>query len=279
MGNNTREKEERGLEILNNSTKPQIENSINYIFDHLSDDHDAGVLVVDVIERVASLIEDEDDQEIETMLMEELDFIISIFPLFTMSLVFDVKLVGLEKNIYRKIEVPAMFGLSDLAYTVLGTMNAEGVHLYDIEYGDNIYSCTYADPDDSLYPHEFKYAHDYGILNLDLETNNKMMLTYDFGDNYEFEITFLKVNNHRRLQIPENMKILNGRGPGIWEDHHDLLDLYYNDRNEYNRFVKEYDIDDFDFKVDLKVNILKNLKASFLDSYLLIKETYEEVLE
>ena len=83
------------------------------------------------------------------------------------------------------------------------------------------------------------YAADMTIADLSLHEGSHLVLWYDFGDDYFFDIHVMDVDEHNDIQSLDDLKVLAGEGYGIWEDEHQLLELYYENQEEFLRVVSE----------------------------------------
>ena len=181
---------------------------------------------------------------VEELLCYNLENLIANLGDYKKSYVFECRLRGQEDYVNRIIEVPSYLTLEDFCYCVLGSFNAEGYHMFSVDYRKDTFYCRQFN--DQFYDEdEMLYVDDCSLNDLSIRKNSKLVLTYDFGDNYEFEIKLKEVKNNNCLVNIDDMKVIDGKGYGIWEDNHHLLDMYYDDKNEYDRFVEEegYDIE------------------------------------
>lgn len=184
-----------------------------------------------------------DDEFFESALIQNFDFILQRVPTMKKSMIIKVELMGLEKNIYRVIKVPYGMILADLAYLVLASMNAEGSHLFSITVkGEGRFGCDACDE-------EFtdRYAADVTVPELNISKGSVMELWYDFGDDYRFNIEVIDIEDHQAVQSLDDMEVIDGAGYGIWEDAHQLLDLYYDNREAFLETIQEYGLSDSDF--------------------------------
>lgn len=185
------------------------------------------------------------------------------------SIVLKVGLKYQEEKINRIIEIPYTFSLADMAYAILGTFQAEAEHLYLIEHKRIQYGCHQADND-----YDEQCAQEVFLPTLKLRKNSKMELCYDFGDNYLFSISVVEINTHKDIFTLEQMRVIDGKGYGIWEDEHYALDLYLDHPKEFYDYVHEQGLEldfyDLDSEFDLEES-----NNEFLDSYFSMKGVYE----
>lgn len=188
------------------------------------------------------------------------------------SLVLKVKLLGQEDRLYRIMEIPYGFSLADVAYAVLATFQADGSHLFSIEYKKERYACE-ADMGDF----DTEYASDQFLTELNIRKNSKFILCYDYGENYEFEISVTEIRNHDSIFTDEKLRILDGAGYSIWEDMHYFLDMYYdNGSEEFENIIANQgmDIDDFEgYEEEFDIDVSNEM---LLEDYHFIKAVYED---
>lgn len=91
------------------------------------------------------------------------------------------------------------------AKTLIETERAD--KLSDIEkiVEKNIWSYSYKDAEDL-------------IESLDLEVDDKLYFTYDFGNNWEFQLKLEKILDPKNLNDPHIPRVINGKCFGIIED-------------------------------------------------------------
>ena len=115
--------------------------------------------------------------------------------------------------------------LDELAFTVLSIFNTLAYHLYKFEDDANKYECEISlrEAEEMGYPDK---GIDTCLVTLDkLEMkNNKFMMTYDLGENYEFVIEILEQFELKEIyRIP---RVIDGVGYGIVEDGKSILEDY-----------------------------------------------------
>ncbi len=140
----------------------------------------------------------------------------------------NVKLEYFEKEIKRKIIVDSNVSLDTFCRMIIYSMRGDMSHCYGLKKGKE-----YIDED----------ILGYGDLNfLELKVNQRLKVTYDWGDSWNFLISVRKV-----LEGYGNKKfeVVSGKGYGIIDDCGGPFGLYkiFNGENiEWG----EYDINDFD---------------------------------
>ena len=106
------------------------------------------------------------------------------------------------------------------------------------------------------------------------------MMTYDFWENYRFIIEVADIKNTNETYVLEDIKVLEGKGYGIVEDHHYVFDAYYDgDKEAVEEYLEAYSIelDEFEpaipFDIEDCNEILNMNMATFFEIYEF--ETYE----
>lgn len=178
-----------------------------------------------------------EEEIIIELVCRSLEEVIDRLPELKKSYVLRCHMEGHEDYIYRTIEVPSYMSLDEFCCAVLGSFNADGYHMYSVDYDRKTYFCPGYDDD---YRTHINYTTDYTLNDIDIRDNKELVITYDFGDNYEIVVRLEDVFINDFIFDLEYMYILDGEGYGIWEDHHYLLDMYYWNKDEYNEAVQEY---------------------------------------
>ena len=190
-------------------------------------------------------------------------------------LTFQVGIEGLEDKIWRKIEITDRMTVADLAYTILATFDSLAYHLYDIKHGNDRYDCMIEpfDLGDSI----LKDAVNTRLSKVDFESNNKMIMEYDFGSMTTFIITYLESREYNEYKGYLYPNIIDGQGRGMLDDmaDFDLKEIIEDiDKKGYSEHYvtpgyEKYEKYDYR-KFNIKTNN-KNLKGLIL----LIKNGYE----
>ena len=184
--------------------------------------------------------------------------------------VFRVKVKGLTKYLSREIAIPSIFSLGDLGLAIVLAFRGNCSHLFDFEI-DNVRYVSNNDNDYSFAGNAFEMR----LQEFNFVPKKKFNFCYDFGDNYEFSVEFVKkVEDDGNYPI----EVLKGKGYGIWEDNHYYLDMYYADPNTLVEDgwgektpvseLLEFDPEDFDY---LEVNEELN------DTFIMVRCRYEGV--
>lgn len=253
-----------------NSDLSQLQLLFNKIKSEVSDNNFQEIVrnVVTSVVSQAMIYYFPEDVIIE-LLCKSLEDIVERLPELKKSYTFRCTLEGHEDYIYRTIEVPSYMTLDDLCCAVLGSFNADGYHMYSVDYGKKTYYCSAYHDDYRTYT---EYASDYTLNELGLRKNRKMVITYDFGDNYEIVLKLEDIFNNDFIFELEHMYVLEGEGYGIWEDHHYLLDMYYWNKDEYNKAISEYEFidnpleEDYDFEEEDLFEDMIYFKTVFEDN-------------
>lgn len=138
-------------------------------------------------------------------------------------LYFKVCLDSYGSKVYRKICVPSTQNLSHLAYLIMLSFGAFGDHLYTFHIGNRTY---YGELFTDVA--EDNFADQHLLAEFDWTRVRKMKMMYDMGDSWTFTITPLKKGKDNLDEYPLGY-IFEGKGPDIWEDNHNLYDMYMDD--------------------------------------------------
>jgi hypothetical protein len=107
--------------------------------------------------------------------------------------VFKVRLVGWrggDASIWRRLAVPPNTSLDELAGAILHAFKFDDDHLYDFRYRDQrgrhrVYNRPYGD--------EGPFTSEIAVGETDLALKDHMLFTFDYGDNWEFELRLEKL--------------------------------------------------------------------------------------
>jgi hypothetical protein len=111
--------------------------------------------------------------------------------------VFKVKLLDIKPIIWRRFQVPGPISLYKLHKILQVVMGWDDYHLYEFLIGQERFSES--DPE---YP-EIKNARRIKLCNILTTVKTKLIYTYDFGDNWEHEITVEKIiPSEQELKYP-----------------------------------------------------------------------------
>lgn len=210
-----------------------------------------------------------DEEEFDDLFVDYFEEAVEKLKDVKKSIVLKVELMGQEEKLNRIIEIPYCFSVADMAYAILGTFNADGEHMFYVEYKDEKYYCS-LEPDDYM----AELAENVYLPTLQLRKNSKMELCYDFGDHYLFHIQVVEIKTYKDLFALEQMQVMDGEGYGIWEDEHYALDLYLDNPKEFYNYVKEQELELAYYDLDSEFD-LEESQDDFLDEYYTMKGIYE----
>lgn len=159
------------------------------------------------------------------------------------------KLKGFKPSTWRRFRISGSASVATLQKATIAMFNGTLFgHMYDLY--NNKTQEVYEIPE--FHDEDF----DFGPTTIDatkakvsgFNLNQKFVITYDFGDNWEFEITIKKIIDEKPSKHPV---ILSGKGYGIIEDIGGIWELtdYYNDNLDpemEEEFGDVVDLDEFD---------------------------------
>ena len=126
---------------------------------------------------------------------------------------FHVSYEGLEKIIWRKIEVSSNYRLDKLGYLILASFDTMAYHLFEFYYND----LRFAIPDDESLYEQIDMA-DYKLYQLNLNVGDCIQMDYDFGTTQTFLLKLVKIEDMERGQSRRYPYIIEGAGRGIIDD-------------------------------------------------------------
>jgi hypothetical protein len=97
------------------------------------------------------------------------------------------------------IAIPAGYSLESLSSFILNTVEFDYDHLYQFKY-ENPFGAL--ERVNHPYMDEGPWADDVLIGNLPLRIGQEMTYLYDFGDNWEFEVTLEQVDLDKKIEKP-----------------------------------------------------------------------------
>lgn len=211
------------VESLKNSTNEKILNELE-VLKELGEFEQQFVLRKSYLDMVTFAVLEQADEPLEKTLVEALNFYSSSLLATKYKYIFRVKVKGLEKYITREIAIPKKMSLGDLGVAIILAFRGECSHLFQFII-DKVRYVT--DPSEAIFD-EPESVFDIQLDEINWNPKKKYTFVYDFGDNYEFSVQFVKeVDDTGNYPI----EVLKGKGYGIWEDNHYYLDLYYDDPN------------------------------------------------
>lgn len=181
-----------------------------------------------------------------------------------------ITLNGYEDQIYRIIQVPCIIPLADLGYVILSIFNAMAYHLFDFTIKKQRYDCEVKRILGDYFEND-EFALDYKLASFNFKKNAKFSFHYDYGEDYEFTIQVMDIIKTDSLV---DIEVIDGKGSGIWEDEHYLMDLYYNDKEAFQAFIEENGLEADAFPIDEEFDI-DTCKGVLYDEFMDIKMGYE----
>ena len=140
--------------------------------------------------------------------------------------IFNISLEGFNKEIKRKISVNSNILINDFCQKVILSMNGDLSHLFNIKI-------------DNEYLEE--YYGEFELFYLGLTEKKKFKIIYDFGDNWQFNLTLSKIiNSCDEIEF----EVLSGKGYGIIDDCGGIYGLY-NIFNGEDDYWDKYNINEF----------------------------------
>lgn len=136
-----------------------------------------------------------------------------------------ISLNNYEDRLNRTILFKHDNDLDELAFTILSIFNTLAYHLYKFEDDSKKYECEIGlrEAEEMCYPDKGIDTWLVTLDQLDIK-NNKFMMTYDFGENYEFVIEVIEQIELKEIyRIP---RVIDGVGYGIVEDGKFILEDY-----------------------------------------------------
>jgi hypothetical protein len=118
--------------------------------------------------------------------------------------------VSLGKSIWRRIAILADLSLDDLVTSILNAVEFDHDHLYEFAYRDR-----FGAPVSAIHPYaeDGFPADEVHIGDLPLQPGQSMKLTYDFGDNWEFDVKLESVEPpDKKLKKPRLLES-HGKSP------------------------------------------------------------------
>lgn len=195
----------------------------------------------------------------------------------TKVLIFKVEVELLEDKIWRTIEITDRSTVADLAYTIIATFQALGDHLYEIRHNGKIYDSFIA-IEDYHGKEKLINATKTQLNNLNLKTNDKLIMNYDTGSTITFNLTYLGSRSFEKGNGMHYPYITGGAGLGIINDYTNFElkemvdDIDRKGKSNYQYISMFLTYKDYDYRnFDLKKNNL-HLKRF----YRKIKQGYEQ---
>ncbi len=245
------------MEMLLKSNNPEIQQQLNILEEKVGEDK-IDFYIREAINEFMKLVDDYDEPIIDEDVLYVAKMAVQLYDVSTQSLIIRVTLNGLGRQFYREMELPYDMTLADLAYFVLSSFKADGSHLFSVNYGRHRFSCR-----DSFYSEN--RADEIYLTQLYLQMNNQIEIEYDFGDEWIFKVTVKAINNHDKIFTFDDSRVIKGKGYGIWEDEHYLMNLYYKDHDAFLDYIDDVGISEDEFVTD-EFDV-EDANADLLDDY------------
>lgn len=256
---------------LKNSSNPEIKEAIDNINSQVyGSDHED---IMESAMRIAiaqCMTYKLNKEQIDNIVVHFLNDISEHIPTLKSSYILSVKMKGLSRYIQREIEIPGIMSLDDLCMVVLASMNCYGSHMYDITYGGETFDCLLQEDAEN-------YTAAYTLEDLELSKGDKLVLSYDYGEDYEFDILVKDIVEHDSFFNLEDMRVIKGKGYGIWEDNHYLLELYLKNREAFYAFLEENGIEEEFLPIEEEEEFQIEDMEDILGDYFTIKTAYEDI--
>ncbi|MCD7893126.1 MAG: plasmid pRiA4b ORF-3 family protein [Erysipelotrichaceae bacterium] len=251
-----------------NSDNSEIQDNLNILKEKIPQD-EWNYYITTAINEFTKLFESEDYDEpiTDNDILNVIKMATQLYNVSTQSVVIRVILAGLGRQLYREMEIPYDITLADLAYLVLSSFKADGSHLFSVNYGKNRFSCR-----DSFYNEN--RADEIYLTQLYLQFNNQIDIEYDFGDEWLFKVTVKSILDHDGKFNLDDSRIIKGKGYGIWEDEHYLMNLYYKKHDAFLDYIDDISMSEDDFVTD--EFDLEDANDDLLSDYEYFKSIYSE---
>lgn len=142
------------------------------------------------------------------------------------------------QNLYRVMKLPYMIQLDELCYSILAGFNVQECKQFSLEINQsNNHGCGQEISENEMGKVLSAYhIHQYSNLRL----------CYDLDYPYVFDIEVLSIEEG----LTKDVEFIEGKGYGIWEDGIGYLDLYYQDKAQFLKFINHNGLDIDDFFID-----------------------------
>ncbi len=189
---------------------------------------------------------------------------------------FKVKLRELEDKIWRDIEISSTTSVAKLGYAVLAAFEAEGSHLFCINYKGCRHEIVYDDFYDDF---EIKTIDPISkrLSSLKMKIGDKMEMEYDYGAGWCFDIELVSVEPMKKGMGTHYPYVTDGAGRGIIEDLSigEWVD-YVTKTDETGVKPIYYDVFDKEVTWDYQRFDLKTLNALLKGTIQRMQENYED---
>lgn len=128
---------------------------------------------------------------------------------------FHIGYQGLEKKIWRRVEVSSSCRLDRLGYLVLATFDTMAYHMFAISFRGQHYGLP-----DSFDLTEQNDLAQFTLEQLDMRVGERMQMDYDFGTTQTFVLKLEAIADMPRGKGAHYPWVLDGAGSGIVDDMH-----------------------------------------------------------
>ena len=204
---------------------------------------------------------------------------------------FHAELEDFKPKIWRRFQVSDNISIAEIGYIVMTMYEMEASHLLSVEHERPYLTpsgklskrteliCHYDIPDEDGWWKERggEDATKVKLSDLNLEAPSRLLVWYDFGDDWRVIVKLEKILSSEDLPNAELPRVLEGKGFGIVEDCGgiygltDLVDAFKTkEGEEYERFSEWMGVEDFNIKAfdidDMNVRV-KNIPQIYKKIY------------
>lgn len=192
---------------------------------------------------------------------------------------FYIELSGLTPKLWRRFIIREDAKMTTLGYAILSMFKASGGHLFNFELPGAATLIELPDPyDDGLISMKKIDARKIKVGEAFKDPQTRCLFTYDFGDDWEFELKPEKVIPDALLTTAKPVKVTGGENYGIVDDCggpgglEELIDVYTKGSgNRYEEFKEWFGEEQFDFTVF----DMKEINSSLAGDIRMYKSNYE----
>ena len=193
---------------------------------------------------------------------------------------FHIELVGLEKKMWRDMEVSSNYTVAQLGYANMASYCGKACHLFNIKFRDKRYEILF-EPDDledmlgpAIDPTKVKLA------SLDMHIGETMTMEYDYGAGWEWTIRLVGISEMKKGTGKHYPYVIDGAGRGILEDTsvHELTGVIEK-IDETGKPIEYFDLEDGKLRWDYRVCYPMEYDSLFKWDVKRIQEAYETPIE
>ncbi len=173
---------------------------------------------------------------------------------------FKIKLRELEEYIWRDIEITSVSTVAKLGYAILAAFEAEGSHLFCMNFGDERYEIVFDEDGYEDFDIEVVDPTSVKLSSLKLKSGDSLSLEYDYGAGWIFDIEFLSSTSLKKGMGTHYPYITDGMGWGIVEDTCPEKLLHQIKTNE----IREFDLKTSNY---LLKGMVQRMQESYEDFY------------